>query len=87
MTDKGIDKAQVEQADDVSPGQRPNLQPPELLQGMGHQERQDLEARVRRKIDFRLLPMMVLMYVMNYIDRYVRSLSSVYPPLTVIVQQ
>ena len=74
MTDKGIDKAQIEQADDASPGQRRNIQPPELLQGLSYNERQSLEARVRKKIDLRLLPMMVLMYIMNYIDRYERFL-------------
>jgi hypothetical protein len=28
-----------------------------------------LEVKVRRKIDFRLLPMIVLMYILNYLDR------------------
>lgn len=32
-------------------------------------ERDDLERRLRRKIDFRLLPMVILMYILNYIDR------------------
>lgn len=87
MTDKGIDKAQVEQADDASPVQQRNLQPPELLQGLGPGERRILEARVRRKIDLRLLPMMVLMYIMNYIDRYGRLLLTIRTQLTLTVQQ
>lgn len=87
MTDKSIDKAQIEQADDANPAQRRNLQPPELLQGLGPGERRILEARVRRKIDLRLLPMMVLMYIMNYIDRYEPLLLTIRARLTLTVQQ
>lgn len=42
---------------------------PPALQGMTAEELADLEVKVRRKIDFRLLPMIVLMYILNYLDR------------------
>lgn len=42
---------------------------PPALQGMTHEELAALEVKVRRKIDWRLLPMIVLMYILNYLDR------------------
>lgn len=45
------------------------LQMPEILSRMSDDERQKLNDHIRRKIDLRLLPMVILMYVMNYIDR------------------
>jgi hypothetical protein len=45
------------------------FQPPPLVQHMTPEQRADAEARLRRKIDFRLLPMVILMYIMNYLDR------------------
>ena len=49
--------------------QRRLLQPPEIIAMMSPEQRADLEKRLVRKIDWRLLPMIVLMYIMNYIDR------------------
>lgn len=46
------------------------LQPPEILRNMTAEERAALEKKLRRKIDLRLLPMIILMYILNYIDRY-----------------
>ncbi|KAK7754853.1 hypothetical protein SLS62_003167 [Diatrype stigma] len=48
---------------------RRGLQPPEIIARLGPEGRLALEAKLRRKIDLRLLPMIILMYIMNYIDR------------------
>jgi hypothetical protein len=45
------------------------LVPPPLVAAMSQEQRIQAEARMRRKIDTRLLPMIILMYIMNYLDR------------------
>jgi hypothetical protein len=45
------------------------LRPPPLVAAMSAEQRIEAEARMRRKIDTRLLPMIILMYIMNYLDR------------------
>lgn len=62
---------QVERAVDapMKQDQAYGLEPPEAIRHMTADERRELETKVRRKIDLRLLPMMVLMYIMNYLDR------------------
>ena len=45
------------------------LQPPPLVREMSAEQRAEAEARLRRKIDTRLLPTITLMYIMNYLDR------------------
>jgi hypothetical protein len=45
------------------------FQPPELVRTMTPDERKRAEKALVRKIDLRLLPMIVLMYIMNYLDR------------------
>lgn len=45
------------------------LQPPEWIAALSPEERLDIEAKLKRKIDLRLLPMVILMYIMNYLDR------------------
>jgi hypothetical protein len=52
-------------------GLEPTLtfQPPELVRRMSPEERIAKEAHLKRKIDLRLLPMIILMYIMNYLDR------------------
>ena len=42
---------------------------PPLVQGLSLEDRQQLERALVRKIDLRLLPVVVLMYIMNYLDR------------------
>ena len=42
---------------------------PELVRNLSSEERDRLERALVRKIDFRLLPMIILMYIMNYLDR------------------
>jgi hypothetical protein len=45
------------------------LLPPPLVAAMSQEQRLQAEAKMRRKIDTRLLPMIILMYIMNYLDR------------------
>ncbi|TGJ87002.1 hypothetical protein E0Z10_g1753 [Xylaria hypoxylon] len=45
------------------------LQPPEIILRLTPEERVALEKRLVRKIDWRLLPMIIIMYILNYIDR------------------
>ncbi|GAB1313858.1 hypothetical protein MFIFM68171_04068 [Madurella fahalii] len=45
------------------------LQPPELIRNMTPEERHKLEIRLKRKVDARLLPAVIIMYILNYIDR------------------
>lgn len=47
----------------------PIREPPPLVKHLSGDERQRLELALVRKIDLRLLPMVILMYVMNYLDR------------------
>lgn len=42
---------------------------PEWIRNLTPEERAAAEAALRKKIDLRLLPMVVLMYIMNYLDR------------------
>lgn len=42
---------------------------PELLRDISPDELQSLERKLVRKIDIRLLPMLILMYILNYLDR------------------
>ena len=44
-------------------------EPPELVRDLSSEERQHLEKLLIRKIDLRLLPMVIIMYIMNYLDR------------------
>ena len=48
---------------------RTRREPPELIKNMSLEERQHSEKALVRKIDLRLLPMIVLMYIINYLDR------------------
>lgn len=49
--------------------QNGKLAPPPLVAAMTPEQRTLAEAKMRRKIDTRLLPMIILMYIMNYLDR------------------
>ena len=42
---------------------------PQFLRDMSPIERDQFEKKLLRKIDLRLLPMTILMYIMNYLDR------------------
>lgn len=56
-------------ADIATTGTSRTFQPPELVRAMSPEKRAAAELRLRRKIDLRLLPMIVLMYILNYLDR------------------
>lgn len=45
------------------------LEVPALVAAMTPEYRAEAEKRMRRKIDTRLMPMIILMYIMNYLDR------------------
>lgn len=45
------------------------IAPPVLVAAMSPERRAEAEKALVRKIDFRLMPMIVLMYIMNYLDR------------------
>ncbi|KAF5501191.1 MFS transporter prlL [Colletotrichum siamense] len=42
---------------------------PELLRNLSEEELKDLEKKLIRKVDMRMLPTMILIYIMNYLDR------------------
>jgi len=42
---------------------------PSTLQGLSKEEIRVLEKKLVRRIDLRLLPMLVIMYILNYLDR------------------
>lgn len=48
---------------------RPAMVPPELVAAMSPERRVEAENQLRRRIDYRLMPMVVIMYIMNYLDR------------------
>lgn len=56
--------------DGVASGAQRGFQPPEAIRNLTPEDRQKLEKKLLRKIDLRILPMIVLMYILNYIDRY-----------------
>ncbi|KAL2023161.1 hypothetical protein VTK56DRAFT_3767 [Thermocarpiscus australiensis] len=60
------EKASVAKIED-SVSQR--LQPPEFIRNLTPEERERLETQLKRKIDTRLLPAIIIMYILNYIDR------------------
>lgn len=45
------------------------MRAPEWIRNLSVDERTAVEGRLRRKLDIRLMPMIVLMYIMNYLDR------------------
>jgi hypothetical protein len=73
--DSGSDKAQLQEIDKL--GQESGVaavtsrrfEAPEFIRNMTPEERQAAESKLKAKIDLRLLPMIILMYIMNYLDR------------------
>ena len=55
--------------DNVRTATRSVKEPPELVKNLSPEERQRQETALVRKIDLRLMPMIILMYIMNYLDR------------------
>lgn len=57
--------------DKVECGSTVSIQPmPPTLQGLTDEEISSLEKQLVKKLDLRLMPMLVLIYIMNYLDRY-----------------
>lgn len=45
------------------------MQPPEEIRHLSTEERAALEKKLLRQIDWRLLPICIVMYILNYLDR------------------
>lgn len=77
--DSGSDKVNSHQIDhvgkdsaiaaEVTQGTTRRRQAPEFIRNMTPEVRQATELRLRKKLDLRIMPMIVLMYIMNYLDR------------------
>ncbi|KAJ5704244.1 hypothetical protein N7493_011382 [Penicillium malachiteum] len=67
----GISKATVDNVEVVANADRPNprKEAPAYVAGLSPEERIKAEKDLVRKIDIRLLPMIIVMYILNYLDR------------------
>jgi hypothetical protein len=63
------EKAVGQQIDDAAITTTRSFAAPEFIRNMTPEEREHVETRLRRKIDLRLMPMIILMYILNYLDR------------------
>ncbi len=72
------DKGHIRQIDSVGKGATglpitplgaSRFETPEWIRNLSPQERLEIESKLKRKIDLRLMPMIILMYIMNYLDR------------------
>lgn len=55
--------------DKLEQGSTLSIRLPPTLQGTTDDERIAVEKALVRKLDIRLMPMLVLIYIMNYLDR------------------
>lgn len=55
--------------DGVTSVAREQRLPPMSIRHLSPEERLRLETKMRRRIDIRLMPMLILMYILNYLDR------------------
>lgn len=64
-------KATIANVEVITNADKPNprKEAPAYVAALDPDERQQAEARLVRKIDFRLLPVLVVMYILNYLDR------------------
>jgi hypothetical protein len=75
IAEKGDQVAEVENTSGKEDGSAPEtkatsrLQPPAIIANMSLEDRQALEVKLKRKIDLRLMPAIIIMYILNYIDR------------------
>lgn len=77
ISGKDMDKQAAEYLDEVEDANavnKPNraLEAPELIRNLSPEVRVRLEKKLTRKIDFRLLPAVIIMYILNYLDRVSR---------------
>lgn len=63
--------SQVEEGGVVANSNKPNpkKEAPLYVAGLSPEERERAEKKLVRKIDFRLLPIVIVMYILNYLDR------------------
>ena len=66
---KGKD-AEASSSNVIAAGQPQGLVAPEIIRAMTPEYKLAVEKRLKRKIDGRLLPAIIIMYILNYIDRY-----------------
>ncbi|KAJ5682962.1 hypothetical protein N7462_006127 [Penicillium macrosclerotiorum] len=66
-----IDKSYVDNVEIVANADKPNpkKEAPAYVAGLSPEEREKAEKALVRKIDIRLLPMIIIMYILNYLDR------------------
>lgn len=66
-----IDKSYVDNVEVVANANKPNpsKEAPAYVAGLSPEEREAAEKALVRKIDIRLLPMIIIMYILNYLDR------------------
>ena len=69
LDDKLVQHVSAASIEDAPIITRSRMVPPELIRNLSMDERQRLETALVRKIDLALLPMLILMYIMNYLDR------------------
>lgn len=66
-----IAKSQVDNVEVVANADRPNArkEAPAYVASLTPEERELAEKALVRRIDLRLLPMIIIMYILNYLDR------------------
>ena len=66
-----IDKSYVDNIEVIANANKPNprKEAPAYVAGLSPEERAAAEKALVRKIDIRLLPMIIVMYILNYLDR------------------
>lgn len=71
MTDSlpDIEKVNISHIESADFSAAPRVAKPEALQNYTDEEIDELHRKVTRKVDLRLLPMLVLLYILNYLDR------------------
>jgi hypothetical protein len=73
--DGDIDKTYVDNVEVVSSAvanadkPNPRKEAPAYVASLSPEEREQAERALVRKIDLRLLPMLIVMYILNYLDR------------------
>ncbi|KAI9651247.1 hypothetical protein NHQ30_001285 [Ciborinia camelliae] len=67
--DTKMSSNEVEMVEDVSSTPDKPTDVPAYIRSLTPEDRKRMEHSLRRKVDTRLLPMVVLIYIMNYLDR------------------
>lgn len=66
-----LDKSYADNIEVVANADKPNprKEAPAYVASLTPEEREKAEKALVRKIDLRLLPMLIIMYILNYLDR------------------